>query len=47
VAFAFWGKVVRMTKRRSKGTCMLSRLAGMSEAGARQQNPERTEGIRD
>jgi hypothetical protein len=47
VAFVFWGKVLRMTKRKSKGAYMLSRLAGVSEAGARQQNPERSEETRD
>jgi hypothetical protein len=33
-----------MTKRKAKGAYMLSRLAGVSEAGARRQNPERSEG---
>jgi hypothetical protein len=36
-----------MTKRKSKGAYMLSRFAGVSEAGARRRNPERSEGTRD
>jgi hypothetical protein len=36
-----------MTKRKSKGTYMLSRFAGVSEAGARWRNPERSEGTLD
>ena len=36
-----------MTKRKSKGAYMLSRLAGVSEAGARWRNPEQSEGTGD
>jgi hypothetical protein len=33
-----------MTKRKAKSAYMLSRSAGVSEAGARRQNPELSEG---
>jgi hypothetical protein len=36
-----------MTKRKSKGAYMLSRFAGVSEAGACGRNPEHREGTRD
>ncbi len=36
-----------MTKRKSKGAYMLSRFAGVSDAGARRRMPARTEGTRD
>jgi len=47
----FWDKLVLVTKRKSKGAYMisavaemLSRFAGVSEAGARRRNPEPSEG---
>ena len=36
-----------MAKRKSKGAYMLSRFAGVSEAGARRRNPEHSEGTCD
>ena len=36
-----------MTKRKSKGAYMLSRFAGVSEAGARWRNPEHSKETRD
>jgi hypothetical protein len=36
-----------MTKRKSKGAYMLSRFAGVSEAGDRGRNSERSEGTRE